>query len=636
MEIFRRFEFRKFVEHRFVQIAQKIYLAAFPLLLFFALETLNPAAGMGLFRSPLSPASLAIFLLSAIFIALIIVALFCITTSLFVATNMASALFGIIYVVNNLKIMVAGNVFVPTDLSMLGGVATFTDFNAITIERTLLARVFLIIIMQIPIFFASKKIKFALRRRLIGLTSALALFVILFASPFAFNRVFPLFGLDEATLGSLNMVYRDKGVIIGFYAAAVDLRLQGAAATDVAEAFFADFENPGNAGISALDRLPNVIVIMSEAWMDPTVWPNVEFSQDPAPNFRRLSAEHRSGNVVVPVFGGGTANTEFEFLTGSAIFFTGSAMSFPFEQTERFFSRDIPTALPWLFRANGYRAVAVHPYYETFFRRNHNYPLLGFQAFYTMEDMPDAPIRGYFISDEYFTDRIIVQIDQANADDVPLFLFGISMQNHWGFTAEKYAGIDLDVTASSPRLTRHELEQVNSYLQGVFDADYHLGRLIEHIEEGDVPTMVVFFGDHLPVLGVRSNDIFEHIGFLDSRYTFNWYADDLRAAHSVPYLIWTNFEVCQEPLGDISTYFLGAVVARDSGIVLNQYYSYLLALFQYFRALTEHQYADRYGNFSRIASWILSEPHVQAFQALQHSNLHGVDAFHRGLRELVP
>jgi len=603
------------------------YAAILPLLVFIALEGINPAASAGLMGSPFR--NMGIIVLSAMLIAGLVFLVFCACGSAFWSYVVVSLPLTVMYVVNYIKILITGRAFVPGDLRMVDGALAVGGSASIGVTVGLVVGVVILVLLHVPLWFSSKSVKVNRKLRICFLPVAMLMVYAVFVNGAISRRVMPVFGVQRNHYGSASVLYRDQGVLLGFHS--IMFSRTGSGNGSVAQEFFANRERANNAFDNG--ARPNVIIIMSESFMDPTIIDGLEFSSDPVPNFRSLAEMHKSGMVVVPVYGGGTANTEFEFLTGNSIFFTGSAYDIPFMQPNRFFFRTIETALPWLFRHNGYRTVGLHPFYGDFFMRNHHYPLLGFDEFIAIEDMPDAVIRGDFVSDEYFTDRIIEQIKLAEAANEPLFLFGISMQNHWAFCWYKYYGYEQDVWAKSDVLNEQEIGRVDSLLQGLYDADKQLGRLIEFIESRDTPTLVVFFGDHLPLLGDHNDAIFEKLGYISSQPIFNWNAQDRQRMFQTPYLMWANYDVEWGEHEAISAYFLGALTAKYAGIELNRFYQYILHSLNYFRALTENHYVDINGVYHYLAG-VRELPHIRAFESLQYSNLFGNDEFHRSLRRL--
>ncbi|MCL2574128.1 MAG: LTA synthase family protein [Defluviitaleaceae bacterium] len=611
-----------------IQWALRAYACIFPLLLFLTMEGLNPTSAEGLMASPHT--SLDIVLFSSLFIALCVMVVFTFTGRVFWSYVIVSVVLGVGYVVNNLKLMVTGQVFVPTDIMLAEEAFAMAGGAGITIEMTLLLHIALIATLHLPLVFVSFKPDFT--KRWFMFSGAIFIFVLTFGSNFYTNTI--MSALEINPRGPLTALYRDTGFIMGFHAALMDHHTRNAnagTASHTAQDFFGWHEIEIADGSNNVQ--PNVIIIMSEAFMDPTVIYNLDFYPDPVSNFRRLTQNHISGDLVVPVFGGGTANTEMEFLTGSPQFFMGSAYYVPFNNVGRYFFRDTQTAMPWLFRLNGYHTVAIHPFTRYFYNRNVVYDRLGFNNFIAYEDMEDPVYKGLFVSDEFFTDEIISQILLAEQANEPLFLFGISMQNHWEYWGSKYYGWMQDVFSSSPYLTQDELDRVDSFAQGIYDADKQLGRLIDFIESRDTPTIVVFFGDHLPILGYHSDRFFEGLGYISDQRPEMWNEDDRRKMFTLPYLVWNNFTTTDEDWGTISTYFLAAQTLHHSGIDLNRYWHYILYANSYFSALTENHYVDMHGDFHTI--WdIWNRNYVIAMEALIQAMWFGTDDFHYSLSEV--
>ncbi|MDR0958048.1 MAG: LTA synthase family protein, partial [Clostridiales bacterium] len=188
---------------------------------------------------------------------------------------------------------------------------------------------------------------------------------------------------------------------------------------------------------------PNIIVIQSEAFTDPTLWENVYFSEDPISTVHKLQKNFYSGNIITPSFGGGTCDPEYEMLTGNSFqFITRGDM--PFTNPEVYANSPDPRSFPNILKQNGYSTVGIHTYGGSMiFDRKAIYPLLGFDKFIAEEDMtpPESAYKANeynnvkFLSDEYFTDQIINVFDET---EQPLFLFGISMENHFDYFREKF------------------------------------------------------------------------------------------------------------------------------------------------------------------------------------------------------
>ncbi|MDR2167141.1 MAG: LTA synthase family protein [Clostridiales bacterium] len=628
------------------------YAAIFPFLLFMALEMLNPASSAGLFVNAWE--SVGSLLLSVLVIMLMALVAYCFVGSILIAYGIVSFVLLLGYIVNYFKLMIAGGVFVPSDIFLAGAAFQVMEAGAVVISPLLIFGVLLVISLHLPLYFAKLSINFL--RRLAILPVAVVFLLVFSTSNFITNHIHNALGLQYGTVTDR---YRNHGMLLGFFS---ELSGQNgrsdADISEIVDGLLVIPENPGVYNASGIlyyigyapdyykneyieyaeeeaePIIPNVIVIMSEAFIDPTILYNVTFSQYPIPNFRRLSYGNLSGNVLVPVFGGGTASTEFEFLSGMPHVFFGSRFYVPHENPNRYFSRKIPTTMPHLFRENGYRTVGVHPFDGGFFNRNIIYPLIGFDEFIAREQMPNAIYRGQFISDEYFTDRIIEQIVLAEQDDIPLFLFGVSMQNHWGFEPMKYGRLNLDIMSESAYLDDNETARLNSFLQGIFDADKQLGRLADFVESRDTPTIIVFFGDHMPILGRHADRIFERIGFISQQEDFNWTLEDRIKMFQTQYLVWANYEIGLDDWGTVSSFMLGALTAEASGITLNRHFYNVLQGLEYFRGITNELYIDIDGTFH--PGWQhRNDPHIQTLEAIWNISMFGEDELLQTFAELI-
>ncbi|MDQ1343475.1 MAG: hypothetical protein QG650_194, partial [Patescibacteria group bacterium] len=227
-----------------------------------------------------------------------------------------------------------------------------------------------------------------------------------------------------------------------------------------------------------------------------------------------------------------TALVEFEILTGNSKAYLPKG-SVPYQQNHREPNPSNPSEI----KKNGYETVAVHTYDRSFFNRARAYPILGFDRFIGKEDIPDPKYKGPFVSDETFTDEILRQLKDAKRTK-PLFVFGISMENHFSYEGHKFDGFDVSVSGSG--LTDDDIRTVRNYAQGIYDADRELGRLVAELRNFDEPTYLLFFGDHLGILG---NDfgVYERSLFVSSADESEWSEKERLAMYSPPFLVWNNF-----------------------------------------------------------------------------------------------
>lgn len=302
---------------------------------------------------------------------------------------------------------------------------------------------------------------------------------------------------------------------------------------------------------AARSERPTVIVVMSESFFDPTRLPGVTFSADPVPTLHRLQAEASSGALYPPVFGGGTANTEFEVLTGHAMRFL-PAGSVPYQQ----YVRRPHGSLASIFANQGYRTAAVHTYHRWFWERDRVYRHFGFQRFVGLEDLDDAPLDGKYVSDSVLTREIV---RESQRGDAPLFLFAVSMEAHGPYEAGRYPATALSVEGPLDAQAKASLV---SYAEAAHHADRELGALVDHFSRVERPVYLVFFGDHLPMLP----DVLAQTGVLGSLHGLDSASLATREfLHRVPLVVWSNTGAPPRPLGGRSTAFLGPLLLELTG-----------------------------------------------------------------------
>jgi len=306
---------------------------------------------------------------------------------------------------------------------------------------------------------------------------------------------------------------------------------------------------------------PNIIVMLNESFWDPTVLPNLAFSEDPISFFRETQAKYISGYMVSPVFGGSTANVEFEILTGlSTGFLPHGVIAY-----QQFVTKPVP-AIPGILKANGYACIAVHPYHEWFYKRDQVYQYLGFDKFYSLKDFEKAEVRGEYVADLEVSKKIISIVKET---EEPSFIFAVTMQNHGPYPKNRYKGTEKKIKIES-KLSPEGQEIVNTYIQGLYDADKALKYLIENLEKIDEPTAIVFLGDHLPYLG-KDYLVYKETGYI-SENEKEWSDTDKLKMKSVPYIIWANYEINKDKIETnsfISAQFIGNYILDLGNVPYN-------------------------------------------------------------------
>ena len=249
--------------------------------------------------------------------------------------------------------------------------------------------------------------------------------------------------------------------------------------------------------------LPDIVVIQSESFFDPSIMKGYAHA-DLTPNLRRLAAHGTSGALHVPTFGGGTIRTEFEMLTGLSLRYFDN-MQFPYLQMGH---KQVPS-LVHVLDDHGYETIAVHGNDPTFWNRDTAFKALGFQRFVSRADFPpDAPNDGKYMADSAMTDEILTQLKDSGP---PQFIFAISIEAHGPYDVEPKDTAARDAIAVPAGITGKDKVELQNYIYHMQHADQELGRLAAALAKRQRPTLLLFYGDHLPAL----TDIYHTDGFVD-------------------------------------------------------------------------------------------------------------------------
>ncbi|WP_062551964.1 LTA synthase family protein [Peptoniphilus phoceensis] len=277
---------------------------------------------------------------------------------------------------------------------------------------------------------------------------------------------------------------------------------------------------------------PNIIWIMGEAFTDLSQDPHFTFvpENDPNKNLKMLQKNSiMHGRIVTPSFGGGTGDTEFDVLTGTLTINCAPDESFAFNAIKR----DVGS-MPNLLKSIGYKTMAFHPGYAWFYGRQNVYPKLGLDDNFFLEDIENPINKGDYLSEEQFTEIYINRFLEAikNSDD-PVFSYAVDIQNHGPYFYDKY-GENLPYECSV-NLSEEAANNFGSYFLGVKDMDNMLGAVYKMMNEIDEPTIMVFYGDHLPGLG-SDPSAFDEIGIKLSHENLEKEIE----FYSTPYVILAN------------------------------------------------------------------------------------------------
>ena len=356
------------------------------------------------------------------------------------------------------------------------------------------------------------------------------------------------------------------------------------------------------------EDVPNIIVVMNEAFSDLSVIGDFQASEDYMPFFRSLYGSENtiSGNVFVSVLGGNTANTEFEFLTGDTMAFLPTG-SIPYQQ---FISDELP-ALPELLREYGYTTTALHPYNSNGWRRDSVYPLLGFDDFlYNGTFHYQKRLRGY-ITDEAAFQEIIHTYEEKD-EEGPFFSFLVTMQNHGGY-AKEWNGFERTITVSGRE--DDELSRINAYLTLLKVTDDAFRDLISYYEAVDEKTIILMFGDHQPNV---------ETGFLEELYGKDYdelSPEELALRYQTPFVLWANYDIEEAENVDISANYLSTLLMDAAGLPKSAYQNFLSELREKLPVITANFAIDADGNFYSSSEYDQLADVLEDYEIIQYYHL---------------
>ena len=273
-----------------------------------------------------------------------------------------------------------------------------------------------------------------------------------------------------------------------------------------------------DSGSRTAARKPNIVLILSEAFSDPTRLKGVKYDEDPIPFTRALMAKATSGTMLAQLFGGGTANMEFEALTGMSLSQFQPQMNTPYQMLVPKYQR-FPSLVGYL-ESKGYASRAVHPYMTSMYKRETVYPILGFDRFIGESQMKAKRKleKSDFISDDSAFKETENQLQESIE---PTLVNLVTMQNH-----VPMGGSYLDPLPVSG-VSGDAKESAGAYGRGLEYTDRALKAFLDRLDDFDEDTVVVFYGDHLPAIWPDS--VYEPNGYLRMRET--------------PYFYWANFDL---------------------------------------------------------------------------------------------
>lgn len=350
-------------------------------------------------------------------------------------------------------------------------------------------------------------------------------------------------------------------------------------------------------------KLPeNVIVIMNESFADLSVLGSFETSEPVLPYLDSLKDSSKQGYVYVSAHGGGTANSEFEFLTGNSV------SNIPIGTIAyQMYVDEGDASIVSLFKENGYRTVAWHPYFKGNYNRPAVYEIYGFDDYYGWDEIECEEIRNF--SSDRSDYQAIIDLYKNKSNSEKMFLFNVTMQNHGGYDNENYEStISLtDCPGNFP--------QAEQYLSLVHESDAALQELVDYFSAVEEKTVILLFGDHQPYVEE------EFYGYVMGTATEENLLETVQRKMMTPYVLWANYDLDIEEEDYISANYLGSYLLKAIEMELPEYNQYLLELQEKIPAININGFLDENKVMHELGENDEYEELLNEYQILQYNNL---------------
>lgn len=480
--------------------------------------------------------------------------------------------------VNTIKMSGRGDPFVPGDMMLLLEGMDAAGSYSMDMQLTKLAFIccFAVLLVALGFVFPARRMGWPVRS--LGALVTLGAFAVTMATAYPDTKIYNSY--EKLNTGNVPVVFNTLGFpycfLHNFNLYPVD-KPTGYSERDAA-GFAAEYgrtpETP--------EEMPNIVMIMCEAFCDIPNWEPFAYSpeENPIAPYNALAALPTTvaGHMVVSNIGAGTANTEFDILTG----FMTNRLSPNTSSALRVIHRNTPS-LAYMLESVGYHPFFTHPGQAWFYNRESAFSFLGIKDS-EFEEVYEGMERkgGTRVSDGAFLERLREQLETRSG--TPIFAYGTTKENHQAYYYGKYA-YDVPPTRSTVTFSEKAEENLAVYFEGLRDSANMLQGLTEYLDTRQEPYILVFFGDHQPALGADFLS-YEEMG---RHYIQPQTTEERLSMYEVPFLVWANAAYLADhdlasdaaALGMtdgalISDHYLGAFVTELAGIRgADPYFDYL-------------------------------------------------------------
>lgn len=316
---------------------------------------------------------------------------------------------------------------------------------------------------------------------------------------------------------------------------------------------------------------PNVIFVQLESHFDITQVKGIKFNKDPLPNFHKYMKGYSSGHLAMPSYGAGTANSEFEVITGMNLDHFGAA-EYPYKTI---LQETTTESMATLLKPYGYKAHAIHDNSAAFYDRDLVFSQLGFDTFTTKESMNITKwTENGWAKDYILTGYINDCLNSTKGQD---YIYCISVQGHGDYPiTEVIENPEIKVSGIKDEALRNKYTY---YANQVYQMDHFVGQLVQSLKKRNEKTILVMYGDHLPSLDIEDKDL-----------TYG-------NKYETSYFIWDNMGLKKKD-GTIQAYDLSSEILNKLHIhtgVMNSYHQTRKGTKNYQKDMKALQYDMLYG-----------------------------------------
>lgn len=434
--------------------------------------------------------------------------------------------------------------FTVNDLSSLkDGLSIVTTYFSIKTMVLAIAGIVALILIIILLFRKAPKLK-----EKVNYKKSVAMIAVIIVGTFGVLQVSVRTGVLDTFFGNLAYGYRDNGVPYCFIVTWMDKGISKPDdySAEYMEGIFTGGElgndkiyTPEKDDDTDVEKKPNILFLQLESFIDPTLVEGLEFSQDPMPNYRQLMKEYSSGYLTVPAVGAGTANVEFEVMTGMSVKFFGPG-EYPYKSILKETSCE---TTPYNLKLLGYSTHAIHNHRGAFYGRNKVFSNMGFDTFTSLEYMNNVmKTPKNWAKDAILTEEIL---DTLDSTDEPDYIYTISVQGHGKYPTEQIIE-DPAITVTKAD-TEEQRWGYEYYANQVYEMDLFVKELTDTLSNYDEDVILVMYGDHLPALDMTEDTMKNG------------------SLYQTQYIIWNNFGMKKEDM-DINAYELTSELFDRLGI----------------------------------------------------------------------